>query len=87
MELADPINRIPGKKTSDRLSALYRISECAHDATALSNLTDSIIDTTKLTNDSRLKPAQDILRRLERRDVVRLIQFLQLYLLSLFLSL
>ena len=71
LEIADPVIRIPGSRTAECPSGLYRISECVHDAVALSNLNDSVVDTIKLTNDPNLKRAQDILRRLERRDVVR----------------
>ena len=76
MILADPyFRKIPGNKTIHNRDGLYKISECIFDMKALSNLRDEIIYILKISDDVNLIPAQEIFKRIERRDLVIIILF------------
>lgn len=70
--IADPYIHIRGSITAKNPDGLYRISECVEDMRALSNLDDSIIQAIKHDLRPELKPAQDIIDRVDRRQLVSL---------------
>ena len=50
-----------------------RISECVDDMVAYSKLNDSIIQLIKVSTDPSLREAQELIARLERRELYQLV--------------
>jgi HD superfamily phosphohydrolase len=73
--LADPYIKIPGSINFKHLDGLYHMSECIDDAVALSNLTDHVVYLIETSGMPELRPAQEILRRIQDRKFVSYIRF------------
>jgi hypothetical protein len=70
LEIADPYIDIRGSVTASHPEGRYRMSECVHDSAALSNLNDGVLYLIESSWDERLKPAQDIIARIRKRQLV-----------------
>lgn len=69
LELANQYIEIPGRVTEDFPTGKYKLSEVIHDMEALANVKDSILDVISLNTHPGLKPAQDIIQRVWKRDL------------------
>ena len=69
MLAADPYILIRGEATAVHPDGFYRISECIDHASALARLNDNILEVIKHDPRPELKTAQDILERLEKREL------------------
>ena len=65
--LADPYIRISGEPSTRSPDGRYKMSECVFDMTAFSRLNDGIIDVIMMDPNPELKPAKDLIRRVEQR--------------------
>eukprot|EP01034_Spumella_vulgaris_P024574 gene24574-30939_t len=69
LEIADPFVDIRGSVSPSHPEGKYRMSECVHDSEALSNLNDGVLYLIESSWDERLKPAQEIIARIRKREL------------------
>ncbi len=70
LEAANDYIAIPGSVSSEHPDGLYKMSECIHDALALTNLTDNIIYVIESSTSPELATARELIERIRRRDFV-----------------
>lgn len=71
LELADPYLRIEGKPSPLCPDGQYRMSQAVFDMKALSGLNDGILHVMMASTDPALRPAQELIRRIFRRELYR----------------
>lgn len=70
LEAANDHIFIPGNITESHPDGLYKMSECIHDAMALSNLSDNIVYVIESSTSEELKKSRELIERIRRRDFV-----------------